>query len=145
MSTNKVSDVFDSFLGKISDYTFLNVSDEDLEKDLHKYLRTSCAKFHQCKKSLILNNDRTEFKDHLSYFEVEILSKLMVVEYMHPQILSSETIRQSLSDGDFKIYSQSAHLRELNLLYRQMKKESQQMILDYTYFKMYKEDDKNDK
>jgi hypothetical protein len=72
----------------------------------------------------------------LTEFEMAILTHLMLVEYMKPQVLSTEVIKQSLSDKDFKIYSQANQLRELNLLYRLLQKESKKLITEYTYMEM---------
>lgn len=69
----------------------------------------------------------------LTDMEKSILTHLMIVEHLKPQVLSSEVLRPSLSDKSFKIYSQANHLRELNLLYRLFQKESNKMITEYTY------------
>ena len=69
----------------------------------------------------------------LTDMEKGILTHLMIVEHLKPQVLSSEVLRPSLSDKSFKIYSQANHLRELNLLYRLFQKESNKMITEYTY------------
>jgi hypothetical protein len=60
----------------------------------------------------------------------------MLVEYMKPQVLSSEVIKQGLSDKNFKLSSQANQLRELNLLYRMLRQESEKMITKYTYFEL---------
>ena len=69
----------------------------------------------------------------LTEMEKGILTHLMIVEHLKPQVLSSEVLRPSLSDKSFKIYSQANHLRELNLLYRLFQKECNKMITEYTY------------
>jgi|SRR5690606_17270809 len=66
-------------------------------------------------------------------FEIDILTHLMLVEYMKPQLIATEVMKQSLSDKDFKIYSQANQLRELNLLYRLIQREAKTMITEYTY------------
>lgn len=134
MANTKLDEIYRKFSNKISDYTFLNVSAEELESEFRDYLDTSIAEFYRCRNNLDIDEENQEFKSELTRYEKEILVRLMMKNYMHPQLLSSETIRQSLSDADFKIYSQSAHLRELNLMYNRLKREADRMIRSYTYF-----------
>lgn len=133
----KLSELYDNFLSKISDYTFLNLTDEELEEDLFGYFKSARTQFRKCKNSLEVTTDETGeqvFTVDLDPFEIEILTTLMIVEYLKPQVLSSETLKQSLSDKDFKIYSQANQIRELNLLYRMFRQEAEKAITKYTYF-----------
>ena len=134
-----VSEVFDSFLSSISDYSFLTLEDEELDERLHGFLKKAKAKFYKCKKDLRLTNDKTAFMSELTDYEVEILATLMVVEYIKPVMITSETMKQLLSDKDFKIYSQASHLRELTALHKNFKREARKMITDYTYFDLGEE------
>lgn len=139
-----VSEVFGNFLSKISDYSFLavDVTDEEINEELMGYLKSATVKFYKCNNSLkIVKNDEDEyfFASELTPFEIEVLTTLMIVEYMKPQVLSSEVIKQSLSDKDFRIYSQANQLRELNLLYRMFRTEATKLITEYTYFNLDKE------
>jgi len=144
VNPTSVSEVFDNFLSKISDYSFLsvNVTDEEINEELMGYLKSATVKFYKCNNNLkIVMNDEEEymFVSELTPFEIEVLTTLMIVEYMKPQVLSSEVIKQSLSDKDFRIYSQANQLRELNLLYRMFRTEATKMITEYTYFNLDKE------
>lgn len=144
VTPTSVSEVFDNFLSKISDYSFLaiDITDEEINEELSGYLKSATTRFYKCKNSLkIVTNDEEEqmFISELTPFEIEILTTLMIVEYMKPQVLSSEVIKQSLSDKDFRIYSQANQLRELNLLYRMFRTEAGKMITEYTFFSLDKE------
>jgi hypothetical protein len=137
----KLSDLYDIFLSKISDYSFLdpNLMAEEIDEELFGYFKSARTKFYRCKQSLNTTEDQfgeKEFEVELTGFELEILANLMLVEYMKPQVLSSEVLKQSLSDKDFRIYSQANQLRELNLLYRLLQKEATKMITEYSYFGM---------
>ena len=144
-------------------YLSADVSNEDIEEDLAYFLKKAKAKFRKCKNRLdTLKDDSgqeyfgyiekkivkvpvvgtTDFIEEvvetiveveLTEMEKSILTHLMVVEHLKPQVLSSEVLRPSLSDKSFKIYSQANHLRELNLLYRLFQKECNKMITEYTY------------
>lgn len=134
----KVEEIFDNFLSKISDYSLLmgNLTDEEIYEDLSGYLKTARTKFYKCENSLKIVDDGfggESFTVELHPFEIEILTSLMLVEYLKPQVLSSEVMKQSLSDKDFKIHSQASQLRELSLLYRVLRAEAGRMITEYTY------------
>lgn len=141
-----LSEVYGMFLSRISDYALLSdtITPMELDEQLYGYLKSSINKFYRCKTDLGINkeediNGEKSFKEILHPFEIEILVKLMLVEYMLPLVLSSEVIKQSLSDKDFKIYSQANQLRELNLLYRLLQKEAKKMITEYSYFGLEEE------
>ena len=135
----KLSVIYENFLSKVSDYSLLEITPDELDEELLGYFKSAKAIFYKCKKDLTIIDDKSVVGD-LTDYEIEILTKLMVVEYMKPIILSSETLRQSLSDKDFKIYSQANQLRELNLLYRLFQKESKKMMTEYSYMGMTDDD-----
>jgi len=136
-----ISEIYDVFLSKISDYSLLDPSltQMDIEEDLFGYFRSARAKFYKCKNDLNTTTDEsgdTFIVSDLEPYEIEILVALMIVEYLKPQVLSTEVIKQSLSDKDFRIYSQANQLRELNLLYRTLKREANKMITEYSFMGM---------
>jgi hypothetical protein len=141
-----LTEVYETFLAKVSDYSFLNITEEELEDDMFTYLKTARTKFYRCKSDLSIIDDiatgERAFKDDLHPFEIEVLATLMTVEYLKPQILASEVLKQSLSDKDFKIYSQANQLSQLNLTYKMFKSESRKLITEYTYLDLIKKDDK---
>lgn len=142
-----MTDIYESFLQKISDYSFLSptITEDEMNEELFGYFKSARAKFYKCKKSLktVINDlDEVEVESDLTPYEIEVIVKLMLVEYMTPQVLSSEVLKQSLSDKDFRIYSQANQLRELNLLYRLMQREATKMITEYTFLGMTDGNDK---
>lgn len=137
----EISNLYGNFSSKISDYDLImkKATKEEIEEELFDFFKSARAKFYKCKKSLnIVNNEDGVliFEDDLTWFEIEILTTLMIVEYLKPKVLSGEVMRPALSDKDFEIYSQANHLRELNLLYRMFRAESVKMITEYTYLSL---------
>jgi hypothetical protein len=137
----KLSELYEIFLSKITDYSLIdpNLMEDELNEELFAYFKSARTKFYKSKQSLNTVEDEVgelEFEVELTGYELEILTHLMLVEYLKPQVLSSEVLRQSLSDKDFKIYSQANQLRELNLLYRLLQKEAQKMITEYSFMGM---------
>lgn len=141
----KITEIYENFLSKINDYGLLkaDVTIEEIEEELFGYFKSARARFYKCKQSLVLYKDEitseTIIESQLTDFEIEIITILMLSEYMTKELLSSETIKQSLSDKDFKIYSQANQLRELRLLKREVKTEASKLINEYTFFDLDKE------
>lgn len=144
VNSTSLFEIYDDFLSKISDYKFLslNVSEEEINEELFSYLKSAIRKFYRCKNSLKIVEDSVGekvFESELHPFEIEILVNLMLVEYIKPVLLSTEVLKQSLSDKDFKIYSQANQLREISLLHRNLKADANKMITEYTYFGLQEE------
>ena len=142
-----MEELYDSFLQKISDYSFLSetITEQDIFDELFGYFKTARTKFYRCKNSLeVVENElgEQEFTVELHPMEIEVLSVLMLVEYLKPQMITSETLKQSLSDKDFKIYSQASQLREIRLLYQAMKADANKLITEYTYLDLDLDGDK---
>lgn len=191
-----LSEIYESFLSSISDYTLLESPRQEVEDDLFTYFKKARRKFRKCRQSLNLVEDENgdkyfgtkkyhivdsgetlysiadkykltpkELADMnnmtildkinkgdkllvyeeevlLTGLEIDILTHLMLVEYMKPQLIATEVMKQSLSDKDFRIYSQANQLRELNLLYRLLQREAKAMITEYTYVGMTDDDRK---
>jgi hypothetical protein len=129
------SNIFDNFLMKVSDYDFLEMTDEELEEDFKKYLKSACVKFRQCEKALLDNFDAKSelFTVDLNYYEVEILATLMMIEYLNPKIVASEHMKQIIGSREFRFYSQSKQLQELSNLRSVYRLEATQLIAEYTF------------
>lgn len=136
-----VEEVYDNFLRKISDYSFImgKKTNEEIKDELYGFLKSAIARFHKCKQPLdiVINDNGIEvFVSELIPYEIEILTALMLVEYLKPKVLAGELMRPALSDKDFKIYSQANHLREINLLFRLFSQEARRSITEYSYFNL---------
>jgi hypothetical protein len=106
--------VFQSFLNKISDSSFVSLPTENLESIMSSYLQSSIVRFRKCKQNLKdYDLDLQQFNVDLSMEEIEILSLWMKFEWLNQQINRVELLKQSLSSKDFAMYSQANHLSAL--------------------------------
>lgn len=133
----ELQELYDIFLSKITDYRLLSMTDAEIKSDLHGYFKSARARFYRCKNDL--SDDGVLINSDLTYFEIEILVSHMLVGHITPQLLSSENLKQSLSDKDFKIYSQANQLREIRLLLEGLERKASKMITEYTFFDLLKE------
>lgn len=142
----EISSVYRRFLNKISDYNFslINNEKEVIEDNLLQLYISATPKFPQCRKDLGINYINVDgvpvdgsiiINSNLTSLEQEIISKLMLIEYLRPVIIKNEVIEQVLGDADFNLYSQANHLNQLQSLYNTMKKEVNSDISKYSFLR----------
>lgn len=106
--------IYNRFLAKITDYKILEMEDEDVKIMLKEWMFSAIANFLTCQSDLSKRDDvLEEFEESLTDLEVEILSILMVSEWLAPQLNSVLLTKQLITGKDEKFYSQQAHLKEL--------------------------------
>lgn len=125
--------VDNSFLNKITDDYLLTLIDENLYKLIGDYRTSASIRFKQCKKLQDRDDELKQYNQTLTDEEIEILANLMVLEWLKPQINSIETLKQTMSLKDYKMYSQSRHLDSLISLKKLTSAEIDSLIVSYTY------------
>lgn len=126
-------EVYHFFLSKVSDYSFVNLTEGELEEEFEKYLRSACSKFFTAESRLRKDLTFKTFENNLTDLELEILSLLMVIEYLNPKIISTENMKQFLASKEYKIYSQANHLSKLIELKNSIKQEVTHLMSSYSY------------
>ena len=136
--------VYDSFLSKITDDMFLELTELDTYRMLEELLLSSIEKFEFPKQNLHDYNviqisdtgtyqgvdsngeeveaivyDGGEFNIDLTHEEINILAVYMIVEWESQQLASIENTRMKYSGSDFKFTSQANHMQKI----LQMKKD----------------------
>lgn len=129
--------VYDRFLQKIEDYTVLKDIVDDptyIQKLLLGFLNGAITKFTYARKE-VHDRDNTlkQFNIILSERETEILSLLMVYEYLYPKLVRTETLEQRLGSKDFVNYSPAKLLQELRELRKSVKTEADELMVEYYY------------
>lgn len=132
MST-KYSVIDNSFLNKITDSFLLSMMEGDLQDLIDKYRISAGVSFKQCNKLSDRDNELRIYNQTLTDEEVEILSNLMVVEWLKPRINSIELLRQTMSTKDYTMYSQANHLNSLKALKNETQSDIDRLIVSYTY------------
>lgn len=129
------TDVYGKFLCKVKAYELSALAVSDKNDMLLSYLDTACNKFYKkCRTDLTLRSDVTKtFTDTLAYDELEILSELMIVEWLTPQMYSDELLESRLNTRDFSEYSPAKLIEQIRAVYTMSKRNADQMIINYTY------------
>ena len=121
--------VYDRFLSKVTDDLYLELTEEDTYADLQAILINAIPgfEFPRCPifnystiayanedgENILGDKGQGYFNCVLTHEEIDILSDLMMIEWLSRQIASVENIRMKYSGSDFKFTSQANHLDKL--------------------------------
>ena len=147
------TEVYNRFLGKITDDMYMELTPQDTVKDLQNLLIDAIPGFEFPRKKLDytilvrelnknstnvygfvakdLNGnsyeDASSFDVELSSEEVNILAILMLNAWLQRQVTTIENIRMKYSGSDFKMTSQANHLAKLLTLQAEVQRQSHHM------------------
>lgn len=127
--------IYARFLPKITDYTYLNLSDQEVEDNLETFLKSSIIKFRYCDKLSSRDDNLKLFNEEITEEEQEILAVLMCVEFLTPKLLTDDLLKQTLNSKDYKLYSQANHVKEIRSLRDTFQKEANNLMILYTFNK----------
>lgn len=148
MSVTSFSLVYDSFLSKITDDMYLELSELDTFRMLEELLFSAIEKFEFPRVNLndyqvsSISDVRTYqgaesngmeveailydggyFNNKLIHEEINILAVYMIVEWLSQQLASVENTRMKYSGSDFKFTSQANHMQKLLQLKKDYERE----------------------
>lgn len=118
VTSTPFSAVYDSFLSKITDDMYMEITEAETEALLYELLENAIHWFEFPRVNLGARNE-TEFLVALSNEEINILSTYMIVEWMSQQLATVELIRMKYSGSDFKFTSQANHMHKLKDLQKE--------------------------
>lgn len=138
MNTTSFSLVYDSFLSKITDDMYLELTKLDTYRMLEQLLLSAIEKFEFPRINLwdytLLETNHNEeddtitynegyFNNQLTHEEINILAVYMIVEWLSQQLASVENTRMKYSGSDFKFTSQANHIQKLLQLKKDYERE----------------------
>ena len=148
MNTTSFSLVYDSFLSKITDDMYLELTELDTFRMLEQLLLSAIEKFEFPRidiwdYELFEISDETTyngaesnhkqvpatiysggyFNNLLTHEEINILAVYMIVEWLSQQLASVENTRMKYSGSDFKFTSQANHMQKLLQLKKDYERE----------------------
>ena len=129
--------VYNRFLGKITDDMYMELTPEDTLRDLRNLLIDAIPGFEFPRKNLLdysldtttsnALEETSSFAEELSSEEVNILAILMMINWTQRQVTSIENTRMKFSGSDFKFTSQANHLSKLLNLLAETQRQSHHM------------------
>ena len=134
--------IYSSLLSKVTDYDFLNMSDEDVESTLHEYMKIALSKPY-CRNlfsSIVYDDEHSTLEYELKItaepsedddFVTELLAQGMLVEWTKPMVNSKLSEQQMItSSKESKFYSQASHLATVKDVYESARTEQKTLIRD---------------
>jgi len=139
--------IYNSFLSKITDDMYMELSKEDTFKILEELLMSALHKFEfprfnitdferaiiedkgtyqgieKSNDDQVLTNTEGHFNSQLTNEEINILSTYMIVEWLGYQLASVENTRMKYSGSDFKFTSQANHMSKILALKKDYERE----------------------
>ena len=108
--------------------------DTEIRQECAKWLSSAIAKFRRCKNDLSQRDDELEtFTVELLDVEIEILSTLMVSEWLSPQLNSVLYTSQFFGGKEEKFFAQANQLDKLMTLKGNNDVEAKKLMRDYGY------------
>ena len=134
------SSVFDTFLSKITDDMYMELSEEETLPLQEELLMSALPHFEFPRKDIFnFDKENQTFNVDLSLEEINIIAVYMMVEWFSIQLASVEMTRMKYSGSDFKFTSQANHMSKLLVL----KKDYERM--GFHLQRLYKRRKKDDK
>lgn len=124
MSTS-FQDVEDLFLNKITDDMYLEMTEEETLEMLDEILLAALPHFEFPAQDIMgsVDTEDSSFDVDLTYEEQNIIAVYMIVEWIGFQLANVDLIRQKYSGSDFSFTSQASHMKQLNNMREQFKRE----------------------
>ena len=128
--------VYNRFLGKITDDMYMELTPEDTVRDLRNLLIDAIPGFEFPRVNLLdytiieaenALEEESSFAADLTSEEVNILAILMMISWTQRQVTSIENTRMKYSSSDFKFTSQANHLAKLLTLLKETQRQSHHM------------------
>lgn len=117
MSNTKFAVVYDTFLSKITDDMYMELTIDDTRAMLEELLMSALHWFEFPRVNIFdYDKEIREFNVNLSTEETNIIATYMIVEWIGQQLASVENTRMKYSGSDFKFTSQANHLAKLQSL-----------------------------
>lgn len=119
--TTSFKDIIDVFYSLVTDDMYLEWSKEETATDITNILVAALPQFEfprfnvfdYTEVAVDDDEDYGYFNSVLTPEEINILARLMYIEWLNRQILNTDVVRQKYSSKDFSLTSQASHLKTL--------------------------------
>lgn len=134
-------DIFsDAFLGKVSEYNFLLLSEFDKTEIVDGFMKRALAAFRKnCKYDLFTTADdenrifNVVVPDEDAIELADIVSDGMVVQWLKPYVYRQELLENILNTKDFTTYSPAELLLRVGNAYAKAQADYKNAIREYSY------------
>lgn len=135
MGLTKFEDIYHLFLNSIQDYHIKNLflEDQALAEDLlETFMIRGLSKFRNCEKDISnLDLENKEFLVDLNIEEQNIITDLMILSWMDHVVNDIIQMNLTLTDNDFKHFSEEKNLREKSMYADRLREKASQEMVEY--------------
>jgi len=126
--------VYDIFFSNIHSYKLALLDDINLEEELTQWLENGIAHFTMARTNIYnFNVELQEFNCNLSYLEIQILGKCMVLEYMNTHLMDEKNLSSALNSRDYRTYSPAKQLEALTKVKDHLRFDLETLMSRYSY------------
>lgn len=129
-----------AFLGKIHEYDFIGLEEEDRTLIVDGYMKKALASFRKiCLIDFLsyADDEAREFAVNVPEDELEeildIVSEGMLVHWMKPYLYKQENLQNVLNTRDFTSYSPANLLQQVGNAYAKVQKDFTNRMREYSY------------
>ena len=133
---NQLELVYSRFLSLITDYSYLELTEEELEIELETKLEIALSKLVRFKPVTYSSLSKT-FSRELTSLEITILAHALLVEWLAIRVYNVKQMEYLLSSKDFNAFSSANHLKEMSSLQLYAEEQCHYLMKQYTLFKVY--------
>lgn len=127
--------VYSAFFSKLSDYDFPDYSEETLKSIIHDLLVSAVTRFRLStdKNILDMNDEQETFNCELNETEIDILSEIMIENWLKPKLYNSDLMRNVLNTSDFSQFSPANLINAIRETYSLAHSRSESLINKYSF------------
>lgn len=133
---NQLELVYSRFLSLISDYAYLELTEEELELELETKLEIALSKLVRFEPVTYSSISKT-FSRNLTSLEITILAHALLVEWLNMKLYNVRQMEFLLSSKDFNAFSGANHIKEMTSLQLYAEEQCQYLMKQYTFLKVY--------
>lgn len=133
---NQLESLYSRFLSLITDYSYLELTEEELEQELELKLEIALSKLLRFK-PVTYSSITKSFSRTLTSLEITILAHALLVEWLAIRVYNVRQMEFLLSSKDFNAFSGANHLKEMSNLQNYAEEQLHYLMKQYTLFKVY--------
>lgn len=133
---NQLELVYSRFLSLITDYSYLELTEEELEIELETKLEIALSKLIRFNPVTYSSISKT-FSRPLTSLEITIIAYAMLAEWLNIKLYNARQMEFLLSSKDFNAFSGANHIDKMTSLKNHAEEQCHYLMKQYTLFKVY--------
>ena len=133
---NQLEIIYSRFLSLITDYVYLELTQEELELELETKLEIALSKLVRFQ-PVTYSSITKSFSRTLTQLEMTIIAHAILVEWLAIKVYNVRQMEFLLSSKDFRSFSSANHIKEMSSLQTYAEEQLHYLMKQYTFMKVY--------